>query len=315
MDRFSLHQRNDSFFEDLVWRLCSKLFGIGVSKFAPGKDGGKDARFVGTATLFPSTTGRWSGTIIIQAKHTTKLNASCSDGEFATVMKREKAKIQKMKDDGELTHYICLTNRKRSGVVADRIVKELKKELNLDNLVIEGLETIESWLGSFPNLITELGLDLPAPGLQINPESLEKLILFFDANIDLFAEGTALLSEPPFQFTHLAAKNAINNLSAQYSKDFIEEDSYQYMTSIERFLKHTSNRQWRKRYENVAFRFRQKYFIHRESFGPFEEIFDDILNRLEKRGQVPDSIQLASIFLHYMYVTCDLGLRVPAVNQ
>jgi hypothetical protein len=43
-------------FEDLVVALCQFLLGAGVQGFATGTDGGRDAKFIGTAELLPSKT-------------------------------------------------------------------------------------------------------------------------------------------------------------------------------------------------------------------------------------------------------------------
>lgn len=161
-------------------------------------------------------------------------------------------------------------------------------------------------------MITTLGLELPAPGLTIYPEELERLITFFDQNVDLFAAPPAAPTDQPFEFRKWDEKNTINNLSSQYFQDFIVADSMSYFEAIENFLKNVRNREWRKRYENVAAQFRQKYYVHRDAFPNFESVFDDIFNRLRIRGQLPGSDRLIYVFLHFMYCTCDLGQRAPA---
>jgi len=311
MDRFSLFLRHEDFFENLVWRLCVRLFGAGTSKFARGKDGGKDARFVGTAERYPSRTSPWKGTVIIQAKHTQNPIASCSDTEFETLMKIEKKKIRILKEAGDLTHYICFTNRKRTGLKGDKLQSSLRTELGLPSLMIEGVETVQSLLSEFPDLISDLGLKLPAASLTIFPEELERLIRFFDQNVDLFQAPAITPSGQPFEFRKWDEKNAVNNLSSGYFQDFIVADSMSHFETIESFLKNVRNREWRKRYENVATQFRQKYYVHREAFPQFEQVFDDIFNRLRIRGQLPENDRLIYVFLHFMYCTCDLGQRGP----
>ncbi len=311
MDRYSLYLKNDEFFEDLVWHICSRLFGMGVSKFPPGKDGGKDGRFIGTAQAYPDTVAPWSGKIIIQAKHTKSINASCSTAEFKAIMNLEKTKIKALKKKGELTHYICFTNRKRSGVKADELERALQKECDLENLVIVGIDTIEQWLAAYPDLIDRLQLAQPAPGLTIHPEDLEKIILHFDQNLDLFDANQLVQDEPMFQYTQLSLKNRINGLSDEYFTQFIEAESMPYMRTIDKFLKDPRNKDWLKRYNNVAFHLRHSYALHREHFKSFEMIFGDVLNRLHLHGQIPGNERLASIFLHYMYCFCDFGRRTP----
>jgi hypothetical protein len=51
--------------EGLVVLICREIMGIGVTSFAPGRDGGKDAKFEGTASAFPSSAGPATGKFII----------------------------------------------------------------------------------------------------------------------------------------------------------------------------------------------------------------------------------------------------------
>jgi len=69
-------------FEKLIVFLCQKLLGISVQGFSKGPDGGRDAKFMGTAELHPSKTAPWVGTTIIQAKHTNGYNRDFSESDF-----------------------------------------------------------------------------------------------------------------------------------------------------------------------------------------------------------------------------------------
>ena len=79
---YPLYLLSDDDFESLVVCLCKEVLGIAASTFATGRDGGRDSKFVGTASCFPSDQNPWSGTFIIQAKHTKKDGSSCSDNRF-----------------------------------------------------------------------------------------------------------------------------------------------------------------------------------------------------------------------------------------
>ena len=50
MPRFPIHDLSDTGFEQLVVLIGRELMGIGITSFAPGRDGGKDAKLEGTAT-------------------------------------------------------------------------------------------------------------------------------------------------------------------------------------------------------------------------------------------------------------------------
>ena len=69
-------------FENLVVLLCQRLLGISVQGFAKGPDGGRDAKFIGTAELHPSKASPSSGITIVQAKHTNGYNRNFSETDF-----------------------------------------------------------------------------------------------------------------------------------------------------------------------------------------------------------------------------------------
>jgi len=110
---------NDEEFEDLVTRICRKILGAGTTSFEKGRDGGKDAKFVGTANCFPSNTSPLSGNAVIQAKHTTDPTKSCSDNDFennkTSILNEEIPKIKKQVEKESVTHYLLFTNRKKTG--------------------------------------------------------------------------------------------------------------------------------------------------------------------------------------------------------
>lgn len=316
MGRFNLHQRHEDDFENIVWHLCVRIFGNGTKKFAPGKDGGRDALFEGTAQAYPSVVEPWKGKIVIQAKHTKSPVASCSDSEFKRLMEADEApKINNLKARGELDHYICFTNRKESGVAGRNLELALRDVTGLPTLTIAGIDTIEHLLTHHSDLIEMLGLRMLAPGLTIHPQDLESLINYFDANVDLFSDSLEAAAEPVFQAASFKDKNEINSLSDDYFQSGIVEDSMPHFKTINAFLSNPRNGAWRKRYTNVARQFRNKYLAHRADFGSFEQIFENIFDRLQIRGQLQGQDALIYIFLHYMYCQCDLGRRTPDEKQ
>jgi hypothetical protein len=105
-------------FEKLIVLLCQRLLGISVQGFAKGPDGGRDAKFVGTAELHPSKAAPWSGTTIIQAKHTNGYNRNFSETDFfsltsvSTVLGKEIPRIKKLRDDVPPKDYVGTLARK-----------------------------------------------------------------------------------------------------------------------------------------------------------------------------------------------------------
>lgn len=155
---------------------------------------------------------------------------------------------------------------------------------------------------------------MAGPAVTIHPEDLEKLILHFDQNIDLFDDPAATTPGREFSPFALKAKNEINRLGENYFQSNIVEDSMPHFEVIRSFLSNPRHAEWRKRYTNVSLQFRNKYQAHRDEFDAFEKIFDDIFDRLRQRGQLASQDALIYTFLHYMYCTCDLGRRTSETN-
>lgn len=82
--KYAYEDLSDAQFEHLIVILCQRLLGISAQGFARGPDGGRDAKFVGTAELHPSKAAPWVSTTIIQAKHTNGYNRIFSESDFLT---------------------------------------------------------------------------------------------------------------------------------------------------------------------------------------------------------------------------------------
>src|SRR5262245_52055347 len=120
MPTYRLHELHDENFERLVIQICMQVLGMGTFSFAPGKDGGRDGRFNGTAHSFPSPKKPLSGKFVIQAKHTRNPAASCSDAAFTQIIKAELPKVRKLARAGELQHYLLFTNRRLTALKDER---------------------------------------------------------------------------------------------------------------------------------------------------------------------------------------------------
>jgi hypothetical protein len=103
--KYPLHDLSDEKFELLVVSICEEILGIATMNFSPGKDGGKDAVFNGRAIKYPSESKPWEGKFVIQAKHTTRPSASCSDADFRRILKDEVIKkLIPLKNDKVAPH-------------------------------------------------------------------------------------------------------------------------------------------------------------------------------------------------------------------
>ena len=123
--KYAYEDLSDKQFEDLVVFMCQKLFGISVQGFAEGPDGGRDAKFMGTAEQHPSKAAPWVGTTIIQAKHTNGYNRHFSESDFfnsessQNVIGEEVVRIKKLRSNQQMDHYMLFANRRLGGISND----------------------------------------------------------------------------------------------------------------------------------------------------------------------------------------------------
>lgn len=92
---------------------AKKFWEQGRLSLSEGKDGGRDAKFTGMANEFPSRSKPWEGKFVIQAKHTMKPFASCSDSDFQSILRDEvRDKLIPLKEAGKVDYYLLFANRR-----------------------------------------------------------------------------------------------------------------------------------------------------------------------------------------------------------
>jgi len=309
MSRFPLHQLHDSEFEDLVTLICREIFGTGVTSFASGPDGGKDAKFEGTARQFPDTANPVSGKLIIQAKHTSNPISSCSDYEFeTTLLNKEIPKIKKQFDEGRLTHYILFTNRRKTGGAEDRITDRIKEATSVQHVWLRGLEDIERDLLHYPNIVRLSGLNKLHSPIQFVPEDIRDVIVAFHKHRSAIA--SAFDSQHDFRdYPGMPRKNEINSLTDNYFK-YILADSEPRFPEIRRFLQNPRNWEFAEQYHATANELKGQIITHREQFITFDEALEHVYQLMYERSPELQSAPrriLTKVFIHYMYVNCDIG--------
>lgn len=312
MYRFPIHNLDDTEFEKLVVLICREIMGIGITSFAPGPDGGKDAKFEGTANAFPSASDPAKGKFIVQAKHTASPIGSCSDYEFETALiGKEIPKIKRQYEDGTLTHYLIFTNRRKTGGAEDKITGKIRKQTGVEHVWLRGLEDIERELILNPSIVKATGLDKLRSPIQFVPEDLRDVILALHAHRqDL---PTAFDSEYDFRnYPGLALKNTINGLTQEYDA-YIKDDSMPYFPVIESFLKNPRNEALKEQYHDVANELKGQIILHRERFASFDEALEHLYNLIHERcPELRRVRRLAKIVVHYMYVNCEIGQKEPS---
>ncbi|MDD2635031.1 MAG: hypothetical protein PHW82_05985 [Bacteroidales bacterium] len=302
--RYPLENITDIEFEKLVALICSEVLGTGTVVFSVGKDGGKDARFNGKANNFPSRTKPWHGKIIIQAKHTQRPDASCSDSDFQSILKKNvMPAINKLKDNNKIDYYLLFTNRKLSGIQDANIEDVFGKETKIENRLI-GLETIELWLKQYPFIAKTLNLNKLLLPLNFDENDLRQIVNSFNKLDNKKGD----LSKIP-ENRDIEIKNELNALSKEYFDNVVKKNLI-YFEQIRKFLMDPINSEYLDKYENTIDDINAKIIVHRKDFEKFEMILEYLYDfTIDNNLELKSKRRLVRLFFHYMYYNCDIGIK------
>ena len=321
--KFAYEDLSDDQFEVLIVLLCQRLLGIAVQGFAKGPDGGRDAKFVGTAELHPSKAAPWVGTVIVQAKHTNGYNRSFSELDFYstsssnTVVGKEVPRIKKLRDAKQLDHYMLFANRRLTGNSETEIREHIAAECGVPaaSIYLCGLEQLELLLKRFPEVAKEANLDAVDSPLIVSPDDLAEVVQALARQKDGM---TALLDDPPTVRVTYEEKNALNNMTAAYAKE--QRRKYLKETAqIRTFLAAPENIELLRMYESVVDEFQLKILAKRKDHQTFDEVMEHLVDLLFNRDPVLRQHahkRLTRAILFYMYWNCDIGkVDDAAANQ
>jgi len=306
MREYPIYELSEDEFEQLINVICQKILGTGVVSFSKGKDGGKDGRFEGTAQEYPSDISPWSGKFIIQSKHTNNPIASFSNPDFSSIIKNEIQRINTLKSEEGVDNYLVFTNRKHTGIAGDNLVAEIKKQTNLENVEIIGVENLISYLRQNQDIVNLFDLENLKDPLRIHPDDIREVILAFDKNKD-----NKNINPPtnPFKHIDIETKNEINKLTEEYF-EFMKDKSQAYFNQIKIFLEDPKNKEFLKMYNNIVEELQAKIINNRNDFNEFnliiEHYYDYILDRCPELKKIK---RLIRVFLHFMYWSCDIGKK------
>lgn len=301
-------------FETLIVLLCQRLLGVSVKGFATGPDGGRDAKFVGTAQLHPSEAAPWSGTVIIQAKHTNGYNRHFGERDFynpksvSTALGQEVPRIKKLRDANQIDHYMLFANRRLAGGVDSQITAYLAENCSLpeSSVYLCGVEQLELWLKRFADVAKLAALDLVESPLIVSSEDLAVVVQAIARNK---ADVAAALDTPPGDRTPYEEKNSLNNMTPEYAKA-LRRRYLKETKQIGTFLAAPENSEILKYYEAVVEEFQLKIISKRKEHQSFDVIMEYLLDLLFDRDPILRQTQhkrLTRAVLFYMYWNCDIG--------
>ncbi len=312
--KFAYEDLSEDQFEKLIVLLCQRLLGMSVKGFAKGPDGGRDAKFVGTAELHPSTASPWSGTVIVQAKHTNGYNRHFGEADFYssksedTVIGKELPRIVKLCAANQLDHYMLFANRRLAGNADQNITQQIAQKCGLSqgSVYLCGLEQLELFMKQFPKVPGLAELDPVDSPLIVSPDELAIVV---QAIASHEADLSAVLDAPPVERTSYEVKNAVNNMTVEYAaalrKRYLKDTA-----QIRTFLAAPENLEILKSYEATAEEFQMKIISKRKNFQNFDAVMEYLLDLLFQRDPIlrqKHHKRLTRAVLFYMYWNCDIG--------
>lgn len=312
--KFAYEDLSEDQFEKLIVLLCQRLLGLSAKGFAKGPDGGRDAKFVGTAELHPSKAAPWTGTVVVQAKHTNGYNRHFGEADFYstktddTVIGKEVPRITKLRQGKQLDHYMLFANRRLAGNADQTITQHIAKTCGLPegSIYLCGLEQLELYMKQFPEVPALADLDPVDSPLIVSPDELAIVV---EAIASHEADLSAVLDTPPGERTSYEEKNALNNMTADYAKA-LRKRYLKDTAQIRAFLAAPENLEILKSYEATAEEFQMKIIAKRKDFQNFDAVMEYLLDLLFQRDPILRQKQhkrLTRAVLFYMYWNCDIG--------
>lgn len=300
-------------FESLVVALCQFLLGAGVQGFAAGPDGGRDAKFVGTAELLPSKANLWTGTVIVQAKHTNGYNTTFSDSDFysetgpVTVLGEELPRIKKLRAANGLDHYMLFSNRRLTGNAESKLRAVIAKECGLpeSSIMLCGIEQLEMWLKRFPEAARIAAIDPIDSPLIVSPDDLAEVV----EHLALHLKQVPPTPDPPTDRVSYERKNELNKMSNAYAKE-LRRRYLKDTAQIKKFLAAPENADLLGRYESTVEELQLQIIAKRRDYQSFDEVLNYLIALLLDRDPIlRKNKRLTRTMIFYMYWNCDVGLN------
>lgn len=318
--RYAYENLSPDQFESLVVAVCQFVLGAAVQGFATGLDGGRDAKFVGTAELHPSKAEPWKGTVIVQAKHTNGFNKKFSDSDFFsenavnTVIGKELPRIKKLRNNKKLDHYMLFSNRKLTGESESAIRAYLSKECDLpeQSIYLCGVEQLEVWLKRFPRAAEIASIDPIDSPLIVSPDELAEVVEVLAKHL---SKVSAKLDDVPTVRVSYEKKNLLNNMSKEYAyelrKRYLKESQ-----QIREFLSDPQNKEILACYLSAAEEFQLNVIAKRKDYQTFDDVLNYLFDLLFERDAIlRGNKRLTRAVVFYMYWNCDFGVNSNVETQ
>lgn len=307
---YPFDELGDDQFEALALQCMRAWFGPAVQGFAAGPDGGRDARFDGTAAQFPSPASPWTGITIGQAKHTLSQNGHFGEAKFSgsassSTLSKEVVRLKKLVATGECNNYMLFANRRLAGNVNSAIVERIASETGLKrgSVHLVGVERLDELVWEDPGLLERAHINPLDKPLTVTSRELASVII---------AARDALKAAPASQSTPVPrvafdAKNQVNNMTAAYAAK-LKSRYLPVARQFKDFLAHPANAKHRQAYDAAVDQFDLKIVAYREDFHTFDKVMEHLFDLLIERDvMLASNVKLTKALVFYMYWNCDIG--------
>ncbi len=311
--KFAYVDLSDDQFEKLIVFVCQEILGRSTIGFSSGADGGRDAKFVGTAELHPSKADPWGGTVIIQAKHTNAYNKRFSEGDFfdpdrksETIISKEIPRIKNLRDSRQLDHYMLFSNRRLAANAESEIRAYLSEECGIpvSSIYLCGVEQLEMLLKRHPEAAELAEIDPIDSPLIVSPDELALVVMALASHTQ---EVKEFVEDPPTPRLSYNDKNKLNKMTPEYARS--QRRTYLKDTAqIQKFLADPINVEHQRQYEIVVDEFNLKIIAKQRNYQKFDDVMEYLADLLFGRDVVlRQNKKLTRTLLFYMYWNCDLG--------
>ncbi|WP_236748513.1 ABC-three component system protein [Acidovorax carolinensis] len=210
---------------------------------------------------------------------------------------------------------MLFANRRLAGNAQSEICEYLAAQCGIpsSSIYLCGLEQLEVWLKTFPDVAGKADLDPVDSPLIVSPDDLAEVVQALARQ----KEGvSALLDDPPTTRVTYEQKNLLNNMSAEYAK--AQRKKYLKETAqIRAFLSAPENLELLHVYESVVDEFELKIIAKRKDYQTFDEVMEYLVDLLFNRDPILRQHahkRLTRAVLFYMYWNCDIG-EVGGVSE
>ncbi|MGB6786570.1 MAG: ABC-three component system protein, partial [Candidatus Acidiferrales bacterium] len=175
-----------------------------------------------------------------------------------------------------------------------------------DSIYLCGVEQLEIWMKTFPDVPKLAALDLVDSPLIISPDDLAEIIQALARNKE---QVRAAFDDPPTPRVPYEYKNKLNYMTKEYAtaqrRLYLKETP-----QIHAFLAAPENVELLSMYESVVDEFELKIIAKRKAYQTFDEVMEYLIDLLFGRDVVLRQHahkRLTRAVLFYMYWNCDIG--------